>query len=136
MEGKKLSEDEEDEDEQFLVEEAAPPAPDMPEMDMEQVSGQILPLTASCSYIMDKHEPGIVISRFFFLLQESTQELDGEEKHGTQSYFSVPPIFVSLLLSFGKGILYPLLAVRAASGMKNLISHCSSLCRRACEKDP
>lgn len=32
MDGKKLSEDEEDEDEQFLVEEAVPPASDVPEM--------------------------------------------------------------------------------------------------------
>ncbi|CAK6963663.1 TRAF3-interacting protein 1 isoform X1 [Scomber scombrus] len=34
MDGKKLSEDEEDEDEQFLVEEAVPPPSDAPEMEM------------------------------------------------------------------------------------------------------
>ncbi|TKS67593.1 TRAF3-interacting protein 1 [Collichthys lucidus] len=35
MDGKKLSEDEEDEDEQFVVEEAVPPAPDVAEMEVE-----------------------------------------------------------------------------------------------------
>ncbi|KAG8000835.1 TRAF3-interacting protein 1 [Nibea albiflora] len=35
MDGKKLSEDEEDEDEQFVVEEAVPPASDIPEMEVE-----------------------------------------------------------------------------------------------------
>ncbi|XP_023278943.1 TRAF3-interacting protein 1 isoform X2 [Seriola lalandi dorsalis] len=36
MEGKKLSEDEEDEDEQFLVEEAVPPPSDAPEMEVDR----------------------------------------------------------------------------------------------------
>ena len=34
MDGKRLSEDEEDEDEQFVVEEAVPPPSDAPEMDV------------------------------------------------------------------------------------------------------
>lgn len=34
MDGKKLSEDEDDEDEQFLVEEAVPPPSDVPEMEV------------------------------------------------------------------------------------------------------
>lgn len=34
MDGKRLSEDDEDEDEQFLVEEAVPPPSDAPEMEI------------------------------------------------------------------------------------------------------
>ena len=34
MDGKRLSEDEEDEDEQFVVEEAVPPPSDAPELEM------------------------------------------------------------------------------------------------------
>ena len=42
MEGKKQSEDEEDEDEQFLVEEAALPLPEMPDLEVVRVQGDPL----------------------------------------------------------------------------------------------
>lgn len=77
MDGKKLSEDEEDDDEQFVVEEAPPPL-DAPEIEL------VRDLNSTLFKNCWKHKQGVVI--YFFLLQEATQELRSEDKHGTQSY--------------------------------------------------
>lgn len=81
MDGKKLSEDEEDEDEQFVVEEAVPPASDVAEMEVvsdlnSQFFKQYWQTLAADIYLL------------FFLSQEPPQELNSEDKHGTWSYMS------------------------------------------------
>lgn len=80
MDGKKLSEDEEDEDEQFLVEEAVPPPKDVPEM-------QVVSNFNSEFYEYSRQtycKPGMLTT--FIPFQEPAQELDSEDKHGTQSF--------------------------------------------------
>lgn len=72
MDGKKLSDDE---DEQFLVEEAVPQVPGTSEI--EKVGDSIIAL------MIEKHQSEMVTC-YSSILQGPPQELDSKEKHGTQ----------------------------------------------------
>lgn len=79
MDGKKLSEDEDDEDGQFIVEEAGPLPPDMPELEMVSVFEIQMKNNV---YWINNHVLIIDVYIDHSGLQGPSIELQGDEKHG------------------------------------------------------
>lgn len=114
MDGKRLSEDEDDADEQFLVEEAVLPPSDAPEMEV---------VSDLNSGLFKYHGKTLYSYLLFFPFQGPAQELDSGDKHGTHdlSLFSFP-LFLILEGLNGHFLHYSY--------------HCFSHYRWPCEKDP
>lgn len=90
LDGKKFSEDEDDEDGQFVVEETAPPPSDIPEMEV------VLVLFMHVVF-RQKKICMIQTKLTFFSLQRNSLELQGDDKHGESC-----PIIIQLEMKIQK----------------------------------